>query len=84
MEFSIKFDTVKSGWSIIHIDGVTGYNLPKYCISFFEDGFFVLVNSADTDEIPHQVAFHLGFHCLPKYPFRGFWSTNVLIIFTID
>ena len=37
---------------------------------------FVLVNSADPDEMPHYVAFHLGLHCLSKYPFRGFWSTK--------
>ena len=34
MEFSIKFDTVKSGsWSII-----TGYNFKKYYFSFSIDG----------------------------------------------
>ena len=30
---------------------------------------FVLANSADPNEMPHIVAFHLGLHCLPKYPF---------------
>ena len=34
----------------------------------------VLANSVDPDEMPHNVAFHLGFNCLPKYLFRGFWS----------
>ena len=33
---------------------------------------FVLTNSADPDEMGHHSTFHLGFHCLPKYPFRGF------------
>ena len=33
---------------------------------------FVLASSADPDEMPHYVAFHLGLHCLPKHPFRGF------------
>ena len=28
-------------------------------------------NSVDPDEMPHGAAFHLGFHCLPKYPCRG-------------
>ena len=32
---------------------------------------FVLANRPDTDEIPHNAAFHLGLHCPPKYPFRG-------------
>ena len=28
---------------------------------------FVLANSVDPDEMLHYLAFHLGFHCLPKY-----------------
>ena len=40
IEFSIKFDTVKSGWSIVQ-KRITGYNFPqKYCISLKMD--FVL------------------------------------------
>ena len=29
---------------------------------------FVLANSADPDEMPPDLAFHLGLHCLPRYP----------------
>ena len=29
-------------------------------------------NSADPGEMPHHAAFHLGIHCLSKYPFKGF------------
>ena len=32
----------------------------------------ILANSADPDEMQHYAAFHLGLHCLPKYPFMGF------------
>ena len=32
---------------------------------------FTLTNSVDTDEMPHNAAFHQGLHCLSKYPFRG-------------
>ena len=39
-------------------------------------GTLVLTNSADPDEIPHNAAFHLGFHCLINYPFRGFQSSK--------
>ena len=39
---------------------------------------FVLTNSAGPDEIPDDAAFHQGLHCLPKYPFRGFWYTKVI------
>ena len=30
---------------------------------------FILANSAGPDEMLHVAAFHLGLHCLPKYPF---------------
>ena len=39
---------------------------------------FVLLNSADPDEMPHYVAFHLGLYCLPKYPVRCFWSSRLM------
>ena len=29
----------------------------------------ILANSADPDEMQHYAAFHLGLHCLQKYPF---------------
>ena len=29
---------------------------------------FILSNSAVPDEMPHSMAFHLGLHCLLKYP----------------
>ena len=35
-----------------------------------------LSNSADPDEMQHYAAVHLGLHCLPKYPFRGFQYTK--------
>ena len=37
---------------------------------------FVLANSVDPDEMPHYAAFHLGLHCLSKYPIRGFGSSE--------
>ena len=45
---------------------------------------FVLANSADTDEMPHYVAFHLGLHCLPKYMFRSLtlvYKGSILVVF---
>ena len=47
----------------------------KYSI-FMSRSFFALTNSVDPDEMPHYAAFHLGLHCLPKYPFRGFLYTK--------
>ena len=32
----------------------------------------ILANDANPDEMKHYAAFHLGLHCLPKYPFMGF------------
>ena len=37
-------------------------------------GLFLL-NSVDPDEMQHH-AYYLGLHCLRKYLFRGFWSSN--------
>ena len=34
------------------------------------------LNSVDPDEMQHYAAFHLGFHCLQKYSFRGFRNTK--------
>ena len=31
---------------------------------------FVSANSVDPDEMQHDMAFHLGLHCLPKYAFK--------------
>ena len=44
MDFSINFDTVKSGWSIVYIEGVTCYNL-KIIVYLFpggDSGFLIL------------------------------------------
>ena len=61
---------------IIYIDVSQVIISKKYCISISEDPF-VLANSADPDKMPPSVAFHLGFHSLQKYPFRGFQSDEL-------
>ena len=53
----------------------------KYFISLSID--FVLANSADPDEMPYYVAFHLGLHCLSKYRFMCFRSQKGLNVSTI-
>ena len=75
MEFSIKFDTVKSGWSIVYIEG-SQVIISKNVVFLSLKIDCSKANSADPDEMSHYVAFHLGLHCLPKYPFRGFWSSK--------
>ena len=60
----------KPGWSILYIEGSQ--------VRIFKKNFVVLslvqANIADPDEMLHYAAFHLGLHCLPKYPFRCFRS----------
>ena len=43
--------------------------IPKKILYFFSEDRFALANSADSDEMPHDVAFHLGLNCLHTYPF---------------
>ena len=54
---------------------VTGYNFQKHIVFISLKIDFVFAKSADPDEMQHNAAFHLGLHCLRKYPFRGFLST---------
>ena len=39
IEFSIKLHTIKSGWSIVYIEGSPIIISPNYYISFSEDRF---------------------------------------------
>ena len=65
MEFSIKFDTVKSRWSIIYIEGLhLIISKKKRYIFLFLKIVFVLAISADPDEMLPYAAFHLGLHSL--------------------
>ena len=51
--------------------GVAGYNFQKN-IEFLSLKFiFVLVNSADPDEILQFAAFHWGLHFLTKYIYKN-------------
>ena len=63
----------------------------KHCLlTFFiisvPEGCSILANSADPDEMQHDAAFHLGLHCLPKYPFRvssiikGYNPINLIVL----
>ena len=36
------------------------------------DNYLLQENSADPDEMPPAVAFHLGLHCLPSIPFASY------------
>ena len=61
----------KATYSIKSQDGMKSHK--KYCISLSEDRF-CLRKQCGPDVMPHFAAFHLGLHCLLRYPFRGFRS----------
>ena len=56
MEFPIKFDTVKSGWSNIYIEGSL-VKISKNIVFLSLKIDFGLANSADPDEMSHYAAF---------------------------
>ena len=58
LQHTIKFDTVRFGWSIVYIDGSHVIISKNVFLSLKID--FVYANSADPDEMPQSVAFHLG------------------------
>ena len=58
MKFSIKFDTVKSEWSMVYIEGSwVIISKKKYCIlnSFSEDQFHPIKQSANPDLCLHNI-----------------------------
>ena len=67
----MKFDTVKSGWSIVYTEGSQVIISPKKneFLSLTLEINFVLANSADPDEMLHSEAFLLGLPYLAKYLF---------------
>ena len=71
------FDTIKLGY-FISLLGVSDYNFHKnsVCVLFCQNIFFTFTNSVDPDEMQHYAAFHLGLHCLQKYLFWCFPSTE--------
>ena len=58
----------------MYIEGSQVIISPKICILSLKIDF-IIKNSAEPNEMSHYATFHLGRHCLPKYPFRGFWYT---------
>ena len=70
MDFPIHIDAIGLGLPILYFKG------PQVEVSellFFlslKVDVLILANSADSGEMQHYAAFHLGLHCLPKYPFR--------------
>ena len=51
--------------------GATGFNFQNILYFFLWRSDFILANSADSDEMWHYAAFHLGLHCLAKWDCSG-------------
>ena len=51
--------------------GVTAIIFEKKNVFLRLEISFALANSVDPDEMPQNVALHLGLHCLPKYSLRS-------------
>ena len=75
VDFSIHIDTISMGLPILYFMGSQIQVSKLWCICAF-NVVLVLVNCADSDEMQHDAAFHLGLHCLQKYMFRRFQFTN--------
>ena len=74
MDVPIQINTIRMGFPI-HI--LRGHRL-KFSNNYVLQSLkivFIFANSAGPDEMPRCVAFHLGLHCLPKYPFSSFQYT---------
>ena len=76
MEFSIKLHIIMSEWCIVYIVG-SQVIISKNIVFLSLKIEYVIANSTDPDEMPHNAAFHLGLHCLQKYPFRDFKRVNI-------
>ena len=63
MEFSTKFYTVISGWSILYIEGSQFIISKKNTVFLTLKIDFVLANIVDHDD---YAPFHLGLHCQNK------------------
>ena len=78
MDISIKFDTVKSVWSIVYIEGSQVILSKIYCISF-------LANSADPNEMTQSAALQQGLHSLQKFPvYKGYTKYNAITVYKLD
>ena len=69
MDFPIHSDTLSMGLPIVHFKG-SQVEFSIFDVLLSLKVVLILANSAEADEMQHFAAFHLGLHCLPKYPFR--------------
>ena len=65
MDYPIHIASTSMELSILYLKGLPVKFSINRCISVPKI-VFILANSADPDEMPPYVAFHLGLHCLQK------------------
>ena len=80
MDISQKFDTVKSGWSVLYIEGSKVIFSKKFVFLLFKINF-VLAYSADPDEMPIMRHFILVFTGCQKFPVYNGLSTTHFTLF---
>ena len=83
MEFSIPLHTIMSWWFILYNGGPKVIISKKFVFLSLQI-IFILAYRADPDEMLHYRAFHLGFHCLPKYligPVKQIFCHKIAIIY---
>ena len=73
MDFSTHIDTISMGLPTVYFKG-SQVEFSNDDVVLSLNVVLILANSADPDEMQHNAAFHLGLHCLPKYPFN-LWNT---------
>ena len=71
LKIGFTVHTRKSEWFIVYIEGSQVIISKTYSI-FSQKFDFVLANSTGPGEMLHYASFHLCFHCLPWYTFKGF------------
>ena len=77
MDYPIQIKAIRVGLSIIYFKGPQILIFQLVCISVPEYCFYMnKQTSVDHYEMPHYAAFHVGAHCLLKYPFMGFKYTK--------
>ena len=70
MDYALPIDRISMDLPILYFKG-SQVEISIYDAFPSQIFVFIFANSADPDVMPHDVAFHLGLHCLQKHLFTG-------------
>ena len=76
MKYSLWFDTMNLGWSIVLSIEECQSLISNKIVFFSLKIVFVSANSADPDEMLHYAAFHLGFTVCTSFGVSSIQSVN--------